>query len=197
MIINGILIDGEKCEGDVVIPASVTSIGKSAFFFCRSLTSITIPDSVTSIGGWAFCGCDNLTSITILDSVTSIGDSAFEDCSSLTSITIPESVTNCIIDKFRFEKAVGVVVTGDKNRYYAFAGDNLIHEDDELVCVDGWEDYDLEIINNGPKYKFKAIIRSIGALGRLLDPVELTDGNKELYAELLNKNAKKLFRAYI
>lgn len=38
----------------------MTSIGASAFYNCRSLTSVTIPKSVTSIGENAFSGCDNL-----------------------------------------------------------------------------------------------------------------------------------------
>ena len=76
------------------IPASVTSIGYTAFQSCDSLTSITIPDSVTSIGYTAFQSCDSLASITIPDSVTSIGDSAFRYCDSLTSVTIPDSVTS-------------------------------------------------------------------------------------------------------
>ena len=72
---------------------AVTSIGKSAFFYCESLTSVTIPDSVTSIGSYAFSGCEALTSITIPDSVTTIGWSTFHSCKSLTSVTIPNSVT--------------------------------------------------------------------------------------------------------
>ena len=44
-----------------VIPASVTSIGESAFRDCSALTGIIIPESVTSIGDKAFDGCDNLT----------------------------------------------------------------------------------------------------------------------------------------
>ncbi|MBQ4143298.1 MAG: leucine-rich repeat domain-containing protein, partial [Thermoguttaceae bacterium] len=63
----------------VTIPNSVTSIGHSAFYWCKSLTSVTIPDSVTSIGDHAFYGCRSLTSVTILNSVTSIGDGAFSD----------------------------------------------------------------------------------------------------------------------
>ena len=62
---------------NTVIPNSVTSIGRRAFFGCSGLTSITIPNSVTSIGEQAFGSCSGLTSITIPNSVTSIGESAF------------------------------------------------------------------------------------------------------------------------
>ena len=78
----------------VTIPNSVTSIGISAFNGCRGLTSVTIPNSVTSIGSGAFYQCYGLTSVTIGNSVTSIGDSAFYGCSGLTSVTIPNSVTS-------------------------------------------------------------------------------------------------------
>jgi hypothetical protein len=79
--------------GELVIPDTiggnpVTSIGRSAFAHCRSLTSITIPDGVTSIGQNAFQTCVSLTSITIPDSVTSIGSSAFHTCWSLTTIEV-------------------------------------------------------------------------------------------------------------
>ena len=84
----------------VVIGDGVTSIGESAFSYCRSLTSITIPDSVTSIGESAFSYCSSLTSITIPDSVTFIGHFAFDECYNLTSIIIPESVN--FIGKFVF-----------------------------------------------------------------------------------------------
>ncbi len=76
------------CQNSIIpTDGSVTSIASSAFYFCRSLTSITIPDSVTSIGVFAFYGCSSLTSITIPNSVTSIGDYAFSYCHSLTTIT--------------------------------------------------------------------------------------------------------------
>ena len=71
-----------------VIPNSVTSIGKSAFFGCDGLTSVNIPNSVTSIGEYAFNSCSGLTSVTIPNSVKGIGIGAFEYCNGLTSVTI-------------------------------------------------------------------------------------------------------------
>ena len=65
-------------EGDIIIPETVvlkkvsyivTSIGKNAFFSCKSLQSITILYSVKSIGFGTFMFCESLTSITIPDSV--------------------------------------------------------------------------------------------------------------------------------
>lgn len=66
------------------ITYSVTSIRESAFYGCKSFTSITIPNSVTSIGSCAFYNCSSLTSIVIPNSVTSIDARAFYNCSSLT-----------------------------------------------------------------------------------------------------------------
>jgi hypothetical protein len=85
---------GKSAFAGCTSPKSITSIGKSAFFRCTSPKSITIPDSVTSIGDGAFSRCIGLTSVTIPDSVTSIGDSAFNWCTGLTSVTIPNSVTS-------------------------------------------------------------------------------------------------------
>ena len=77
-----------------VIPNSVISICRYAFFECTSLTSVTVPNSVTSIGDAAFRDCTSLISITIPDSVVSIGDRAFYYCPSLTSVIISNGVKN-------------------------------------------------------------------------------------------------------
>lgn len=84
-----------------VIGDCVTSIGNSAFYSCRSLSSITIPDSVTIIDNFAFSYCSGLTSIELPDSVATIGANAFRNCTSLESINIPSGVTNIDVNTFR------------------------------------------------------------------------------------------------
>jgi uncharacterized repeat protein (TIGR02543 family) len=83
-----------KTDSTFTIPDSVTSIERTAFIGCTSLTSVTIPNSVTSIGGAAFAYCTSLTSITIPDSVTSIGAGAFSECTSLTSVTFQGTISS-------------------------------------------------------------------------------------------------------
>ena len=78
---------------DLVIPNSVTSISRSAFYGCSSLKSVIIPNSVTEIEESVFRSCDSLTSVTIPNSINSIKASTFWDCINLSSITIPNSVT--------------------------------------------------------------------------------------------------------
>ena len=74
--------------GNLIIPESVTTIGRSAFSGCSGFTgSLTIPESVTTIGGYTFFECSGLTgNLTIPENVTTIGYAAFSDCSGLTNI---------------------------------------------------------------------------------------------------------------
>ena len=89
----------------------VTFIGKYAFSYCYSLTSVTIPSTVTSIINGVFSYCYSLTSITIPSEVSSIGSTVFQQCYGLGFIkfesTTPPTVsasntwdglpTDCII----------------------------------------------------------------------------------------------------
>ena len=76
-----------------VVPNSVTTVGESAFYGNRRLTSISISNSVIEIGNASFAGCSELTELTIGNGLTRIGNNAFAECPGLTNVTIPNSVT--------------------------------------------------------------------------------------------------------
>ena len=93
-------VNNSSYRGDVVIPTTVTqgettyrvtSIGSSAFYQAKELTSVTISEGLTSIGLGAFTEC-NLSTITLPESLVTIGEYAFNTCRDLTSITIPKGV---------------------------------------------------------------------------------------------------------
>lgn len=92
----------------------LTGIGESAFYNCASLQSIIIPESVTTLGKALFQGCKELktadvnsaanlsedmfngcsalSSVTLNSSIKQIGNSAFEACTSLVRITLPSEL---------------------------------------------------------------------------------------------------------
>lgn len=87
---------------EVVIPASVTKIGFSAFENCKNLTKISYMSTTDtegtivkdlSIGLRAFAGCTSLTEVTIPGRMSSMGYSVFEGCTSLKKATF-ETITS-------------------------------------------------------------------------------------------------------
>ena len=81
MIVNGILIDGTTCSGEVTIPDGVTNIGNYTFRNCTGLTSIKIPKNVTSIGKNAFDGCTDLKEVLLENGSTLTSESLGVDAS--------------------------------------------------------------------------------------------------------------------
>lgn len=76
---------------EIVLPATLKTIGADAFMMCDRLTSVTIPEGVTTIGSNAFAMCHNLTSVTIPQSVTVIGGFAFMEDFSLASVAFADT----------------------------------------------------------------------------------------------------------
>ena len=112
VIVDGVIIDGSDCVGDVVIVNGVGIIRTLAFSYAVGMTSITIPGSVETIGDSALSST-NITSITVdpanVDYSSSAGVLYNDDFTTLivyppkkieTSYSIPASVTS--IDEWAF-----------------------------------------------------------------------------------------------
>ena len=101
----------------VRIGKNVQVIGENAFMNCTSLTGdLVIPDSVTTIDRWAFFGSviSNGT-LTLGKGLRTIGERAFTGCSFSGGLTIPEGVTEiaegafCSSSKYSSSPALGKI----------------------------------------------------------------------------------------
>ena len=128
-ILSNTYIDG---VGVIKFDGKVTTIGERAFYYCRSLTSVTIPDSVTTIGDHAFYRCSSLTSVAIPDSVTTIGSSAFSWCSSLQEFN----------GKFASEDGRCLIVDGVLNSFAIGCGATEYAIPDGVTTIGGYAFYD-------------------------------------------------------
>jgi len=164
----------DTVSGKYEIQNGTKNILGGAFYNCSGITEIILPESITDIGRNIFNGCTGLTSI-IVDtnnkkyisdgnciieaetktlvvgckasiipndgSVTSIGESAFEDCSELTSITIPNFVTNISNYSFiRCRKLTTINFEGTTEQWKTIYKDLSWNEDTGkyiVHCTDG------------------------------------------------------------
>ena len=69
----------------------VEYIGENAFSYCSMLTEVVLPDSLTVIGRSAF-SYSGITEITLPRNLLCIGDGAFASCSNLTNVCVLQAV---------------------------------------------------------------------------------------------------------
>ena len=84
--------------------STLQTIGEKAFYRCVDLQSIVIPNTVTEIGYAAFFECVVLEEIVLPSSLQSVGKSAFSGCEKLTTVTIPNGLST--IPSFMFAKCL-------------------------------------------------------------------------------------------
>ena len=118
---------------EIVIENGVTQVGSGAFQNCAAM-SAAIPASVKTIGDSAFYGCSGLISVTVSEGVESVGSNAFRGCTALKSIALPASVGSVGDGAFMSctELAGAVFAPGSKQ---VIMGDNLFVQCWRLAAV--------------------------------------------------------------
>ena len=164
----------------ITIPSSVAVIGYAAFCYCTRLINITFPNSETIIENSVFYFCESLKSITIPEGVTSIGDDAFFDCKSLTSITIPESVTT--IGDRAFYGCYNLIIygkIGSVAEKYAKENDiKFVDVDNSTVdVISVMLNYTSKILNSGSRFTLKVIVAPSNATNKA---VKWTTSNSKI-----------------
>ena len=89
----------------VVIPASVTEIGDSAFSNCKSLSSVSFAEGslAETLGMDVFNGCEYLTTLEIPANVKSIGSFTFFGCSRLVQVRNLSSIQNLNLNNLEIQ----------------------------------------------------------------------------------------------
>ena len=145
----------------VTLPESLTTLGREAFSFCKSLKTIKIPSGVTAIPGRCFYGCSSLESVTIPEGVTAIVGSAFEHCK-LNVLTLPESLEAIGRNAFSGNdlKSVNIPTKVKTIEEHAFSYCGLI----DLVIQEGVQviDQDAFLYNSLKNLTLPSTVTSIG-----------------------------------
>ena len=217
VIENGVLTEYVGPGGDVVIPNGVVGIQAGAFRYCTNLHSIILPEGVEriSIGESGLCYGKELlyavfpkSLVNILynpyysendESKTHVAN-VFRSCNKLQVLFMPKEHYSALFGpclergnhSYLLPNFALLLQEENGLRILAFSENRGEDTLKEFVEAGNWQEYDRELINTGLRFKFKSIVRVLGALGRLYDPVDLSEENRAVYIELVKKNAKKL-----
>ncbi len=173
----------------LILPDGLKEIGVGAFCWCGSLEEVSVPKTVSNVCDGAFFNCKKLTCLNLPEGLTNVGDQALSGCTALRWVKSPVNLSCGMAQDCSFALIQG----RDKKKYLAFAAnseDRKSSNVSEFAHTGMWPQYDLELINNGPRYQYKLSARLIGALGRLADPVELTEENRLQLIALVKRNLK-------
>ncbi len=80
---NGLLVNYEGNNEEVIIPEGVTKLANGVFWNCKMIKRVTLPDRLLSLGGDTFYNCERLSHIVIPSSVQVMGDNPFANCPEL------------------------------------------------------------------------------------------------------------------
>ena len=105
-IVANCLFDEHAALKKIVIPDTVTTIGKYCFYNAVNLEDVTLSKNLYEIGDKAFSQCTSLEKIVLPDTVGSMGASVFANCTLLSDVTLPKYRLN--ITNYTFENCTSL-----------------------------------------------------------------------------------------
>ena len=120
------LMSVELCDG-------VKTVGNGAFAYCDGLQSVVMSGTTTQVNRMGFYGCSNLEALQLSESLTTIGEMAFDGCSSLPALVMPTSLTQIGANAFHGCTAMTSVQVG---RGLRWLGDDAFLDCTGLTRVD-------------------------------------------------------------
>lgn len=126
-----------------VMPSSVETIEKYAFWGCGNLESMVISNYVTEIPAYAFSYCRGLKTVQIPYSVNRIDTKAFEYCPNLTDTVIPDSVS--YIHPTAFDGCASLNIIADEGSVAEEYFKNFDKSQSAVIDYEDNEDYSIDL----------------------------------------------------
>ena len=119
---NGINTVNPNCLKDtkqklrlLVLPESITKIGKNAFKGLEALEEVRLPEELIHIGQYAFADCPKLKTVKFPSTLEKIDSSAFKGCTSLDKVIVPKECVYVKDGEYlrSFPATCKVIISGD------------------------------------------------------------------------------------
>lgn len=140
-------ISSTRNDGVIEFPTNVTTVGKSAFYGCTSITALKFTEKITTVGSNAFRGCTGIKFAyfpkTVDAETVVIDGSTFYGCSALKAIALPDALKTIQGNTFRGCTVLTAVylpasleyIRGNKN-----ADGAAFYENNNLYFTNEWFD---------------------------------------------------------
>ena len=125
----------------LIIGNGVERIGRSAFYWCYRMKSVSLPISLKSIGESSFAECNNITSLVIPEGVKTIGQNAFSWCNNMKLLELPSTLDSIGDYAFRWCSNLNRVVSRIKTPFKISKN---------VFCTEDYWENGVEVFKNSP-----------------------------------------------
>lgn len=141
-------ISGNEIKGELVIPSTVTSIGKNTFAGFKGITKLTLSEATASVGENAFNGCTGITTVIIPAATTSIANNAFAGCSKLATVGYKSSQDNW--KKVTIGSGNDALKNAAITYFYGHKHEYKVVKSVKVTCtIDGYNEYKCTMCDDG------------------------------------------------